>query len=253
MQTFKLTLEYDGTDFAGWQAQAPGRRTVQGALGDAIEKVCGTRAPVTGAGRTDAGVHAEAQVASVRLHTRLAPDELLRALNAVLPGDLVVLDLERVPDGFDARRDARSKRYRYAIWNGAQRSASRARTSHAVPVPLDVEAMRAAARALAGTHDFACFRSTGSGVRSTERTLHRVDVRGAPGEEIAIEIEGTGFLRHMVRAIAGTLIEIGLGKRDPGSIPTLLAGRERGAAGPTAPARGLTLVQVDYGNPRDPE
>jgi tRNA pseudouridine38-40 synthase len=251
VQTFKLILEYDGTGFAGWQAQAGDCRTVQGVLEAAIERVCGERVRVAGAGRTDAGVHAEGQVASLSLTTRLLPGELERALNAVLPDDLVVIALEPMPPGFHARRDAVSKLYRFAIWNGARRSALRARSFHAVPIPLDVVAMREAARALEGTHDFACFQSVGSSVATRVRTLLRVEVIGSPGGEIAIEVEGTGFLRHMVRALAGTLVEVGSGKRPASSIASLLAARNRGEAGPTAPARGLTLVRVDYGNRRD--
>ena len=252
MQTLKLILEYDGTEFAGWQAQAGGCRTVQGVLEAAIERVCGERVRIVGAGRSDAGVHAEGQVASLSLGTRLLPGKLERALNAVLPDDLVVVGLEPMPSGFDARRDAVSKLYRYAIWNGARRSALRARSFHTVPIPLDVAAMREAAGALEGTHDFACFQSAGTSVATRVRTLLRVAVIGAPGAEIAIEVQGTGFLRHMVRALVGTLVEVGRGKRPAASMAALLAARNRGEAGPTAPARGLTLVRVDYGNRRDP-
>jgi tRNA pseudouridine38-40 synthase len=251
VQTFKLILEYDGTGFAGWQAQAGDCRTVQGVLETAIERVCGERVRVAGAGRTDAGVHAEGQVASVSLATRLLPAELERALNAVLPDDLAVIALETMPADFHARRDAVSKLYRFAIWNGARRSALRARSFYAVPIPLDLAAMREAAGALEGTHDFACFQSVGSSVATRVRTLLRVEVIGSPGGEIAIEVEGTGFLRHMVRALVGTLVEVGSGKRPASSMASLLAARNRGEAGPTAPARGLTLVRVDYGNRRD--
>lgn len=246
MPAFKLTLEYDGTGFEGWQVQAGGRRTVQGALEEAIGRVTGARAAVTGAGRTDAGVHAEGQVASAAVETRLPPAELQRALNAVLPEDVAVIGLAAAPDGFHARRDARWKVYRYAIWNGPQRSPLRARTHLRVGARLDLAAMRDAAATLVGTHDFASFQAAGSSVASTVRTLARVEVRGAERGDVAIEVQGSGFLRHMVRTLAGTLIEVGTGKRPPGSMPAVLAARRRAAAGPTAAARGLTLVRVEY-------
>jgi tRNA pseudouridine38-40 synthase len=241
---FRLTLEYDGTDFAGWQVQR-GARTVQGVLEDALARVSGAQARVVGAGRTDAGVHAEGQGASVRLETRLAPAALGRALNAVLPPDVVVRELVRAPDGFHARRDARRKLYRYAIWNGPVRSPLRARFAVSIPAPLDVAAMRQAARALVGTHVFASFQAAGSRVRSSERTLVRLDVEGTPGGAIEIFAEGTGFLRHMVRNLVGTLLRVGRGG-DPCAMAGILAARRRAAAGPTAPAEGLTLVRVEY-------
>lgn len=247
MPTFRLTLEYDGTDFEGWQTQPAGHRTVQDTLARAVEAVTGARPEILGAGRTDAGVHAEAQLAAVRVDTRLAPEALLRALNAKLPPDLAVRAVEAAPDDYHALRDARSKLYRYTIWNGAVRSPLRARSAWWVPGPLDTDAMARAAKLLLGHHDFAAFGAAGSDVPTTDRTLSRLDVAGAPGGEITFAVEGTGFLRHMVRNLVGTLVEVGQGRREPGSIPALLAGRDRGAAGPTAPARGLTLLRVDSG------
>jgi len=253
MADFLLTLEYDGTDFAGWQRQAGGERTVQEVLEQALREVCGARPRVVGAGRTDAGVHAEGQVAGVGVDTRLAPAELKRALNARLPGDLAVAACGWAPPGFHARYDARSKLYRYDVWNGRTRSPLRARRAHWVPVPLDVAAMAEAAGALEGTHDFRSFQAAGSGVLDTVRTLLRAAVAGSGGREIAFELEGSGFLRHMVRNVAGTLLEVGLGRREAGGMAALLAARERAAAGPTAPARGLTLVRVSYAFSRNPE
>jgi tRNA pseudouridine38-40 synthase len=242
----RLVLEYDGTDFAGWQLQAQGARTVQGVLTEAVRSVCGGEAVVHGAGRTDAGVHALGQVAGVEIATRLAPDELVRALNARLPADLAVRSVEVAPDGWHPRFSARRKLYRYAVWNGRVHSPLRERTFHWVPQPLDVPAMQAAAKALAGTHDFRSFQAAGSDVEETVRTLFRAEVGGEGGGEVAIELLGDGFLRHMVRNVAGTLIEVGQGRRPAGSLPELLAARDRGRAGRTAPARGLTLVHVDY-------
>jgi tRNA pseudouridine38-40 synthase len=247
---FRLTLEYDGTDFLGWQAQSAGARTVQQTLEAAAADLFGEPVSVSGAGRTDAGVHAQGQVASFAVDTGLEARAIRRALNQRLPEDLAVVACEAAADDFDPRRDAVSKLYRYAVWNGPERSPLRRRRAHAVAGRLDVAAMARAARGFEGEHDFASLQSTGSRVRGTVRTLLRCEVSGAPGGEIAVEVEGTGFLRHMVRALAGTLLEVGRGRRSEGSIPALLASRDRARAGPTAPARGLTLVAVRY--PRQP-
>lgn len=249
MPNFRLLVEYDGTDLAGWQIQPGPARTVQGALVVALERITGTAVTVTGAGRTDAGVHAEGQVASVMLDTRLEPAELQRALNALLPRDIAVREVARAPDAFHALRDARSKLYVYRLWTNPSRSPLRERTSLWVRSALDLEAMREAGHALVGTHDFASFRGVGSSVRSSVRTLLRVDVSGALGGEVAMDFEGTGFLRHMVRNLVGTLLEVGKGRRAPDAMRALLLASDRNRAGPTAPARGLTLVHVRYDFP----
>lgn len=243
---FRFTLEYDGTDFAGWQRQAQGERTVQGCLEAALEDLVGQPVAVSGSGRTDAGVHALGQVASAAVATRLAPDELQRALNARLPHDVAVLGVARAPAGFDARKSATGKHYRYAIWNGAPRSPLRARRFASIPAALDVAAMCEGAAALVGEHDFAAFQAAGSGGVGTTRQLRQFVVSGVSGGEIQLELEASGFLRHMVRNLAGTLIEVGRGRRAVGSLAALLASRDRTQAGPTAPAQGLTLVRVDY-------
>jgi tRNA pseudouridine38-40 synthase len=242
----RLVLEYDGTDFAGWQQQAQGERTVQGVLTEAFRTVCGGEPQVHGAGRTDAGVHARGQVAGVETATRLPPDELLRALNAHLPGDVAVRSLEVAAPGWHPRFAARRKRYRYAIWNGRVHSPLRERFFHWVPQPLDVGAMAKAAADLVGTHDFRSFQAAGSGVEETVRTLFVAEVAGETGGEVALELVGDGFLRHMVRNVAGTLIEVGRGQRPADGLPALLGARDRADAGRTAPARGLTLVEVEY-------
>jgi len=244
--TFRFTLEYDGTDFEGWQSQPEGHRTVQDSLEAALREVTGESIRVIGAGRTDAGVHAEGQVASAELATSMACSALQRALNAVLPRDLAVAGLEEQPGGFHAQHDARSKLYAYRIWNGPWLSPLRDRRSHWLRTPLDVAAMGDAARRLEGRHDFSSLQATGSAVRDTVRTLHRVEVMGDPGGEICVEVEGSGFLRHMVRNLVGILLEVGRGRLAPAAVPSLLAARDRRVAPPTAPARGLTLVWVDY-------
>ncbi len=244
--SFRLLLEYDGTDFEGWQAQGLPHRTVQEVLEAAVERVTGERVRVTAAGRTDAGVHAEGQVVSLRLAALMAADKLHRALNGVLPQDVAVRAADAVPDHFDARRDAVSKRYRYALWNDASRSPLRIRRFSFVPTPLDLAAMRAAACCLLGRHDFTAFQTAGSRVASSVRTLIALEVRtGAPGE-VFFEVEAGGFLHHMVRILTGTLIEVGQGKREPASMSIVLASRERSRAGPTAPPQGLTLLYVKY-------
>lgn len=258
MPRFRFTLEYDGAGFAGWQRQAQGERTVQACLEDALAELAsgprGERIEVTGSGRTDAGVHAHAQVASAWLETAHDEATLLRALNAKLPPDVAVLEVARAHDDFDARRCALSKLYRYSIWNAPQRSPLRAPRSFFVAIgeygrALDLDAMREAARALEGEHDFAAFRAAGSSPTTSVRRLLRLDVLASDepfGRAIEIEAEGTGFLRHMVRNLAGTLVEVGQGRRSPGSMAELLASRDRARAGPTAPACGLALVAVRY-------
>jgi len=247
---FRLLIEYDGRDFEGWQVQPGGRRTVQGCLIDAIETISGTTPRVTGSGRTDSGVHAEGQVVSALVDTRLSPGELLRALNGNLPRDMVILDVERAAPEFDARRDPVSKLYRYAIWNSPLRSPLRVGRFAHIPLALDLGAMVRAAEELVGTHDFRCFQAAGSGVEETVRSIYGLDVIGLSGYEIAIEVRGSGFLRHMVRNIAGTLIEVGRGRRSPESMRELIESRNRDLAGPTAPAEGLTLISVEYPGPR---
>ena len=262
--TFRLVLEYDGARFAGWQAQAKGSRTVQATVEEAILRLTGAPVAVVGASRTDAGVHAEGQVASVGLETELGPAALVRALNALLPEDVAVREIALAPEGFHARRDARGKLYRYAIWNCPERSPLRAGRFWSVPGVLDLEAMRVAAATLEGTHDWSAFQVRGSAwraegeaqgrQRSAVRRVMRVAVLGCAGGEVQIEVEGEGFLRQMVRSLVGTLIEVGRGRRDPSSMGALLESRDRAATGPTAPAHGLTLVRVDHpslGFPRE--
>jgi tRNA pseudouridine38-40 synthase len=242
---FRLTLEYDGAGFAGWQVQPGGLRTVQGVLGAALERIAGHPCRPVGASRTDAGVHAEGQLASVDLETALDAERLRRGLNGVLPRDLAVVAAAEVGPEFHARRAARSKLYRYRIWNGAGPSPLRAAWTHRVFTPLDLPAMRGAAARLLGSHDFRSLQAARPAPGPTVRTLTRVDVEGEARGELQIWVEGDAFLRHMVRILAGTLVEVGLGRRDPEAIPALLAARDRSRAGPTAPARGLCLVQVD--------
>ena len=248
-QTYRLVLEYDGAGFEGWQVQGPGSRTIQGELETAVMRICGEQVRVMGSGRTDAGVHAEGQVASMQVETDLPVLKLRRALNGVLPEDIVVLELQEAADSFDARRDATSKLYRYSIWNGPQRSPLRAPRALRLERPLDLVAMRRAAADLVGVHDFASFQAAGSDVKTSVRELLRIDILGRSGAGVDLFFEGTGFLRHMVRILVGTLVQVGSHRRPATSMPEVLAGLDRSHAGPTVPANGLTLVRV-YRGPR---
>jgi tRNA pseudouridine38-40 synthase len=256
--TFKITLAYDGTDFVGWQRQASGI-SVQGLLENALRELDGRDVAVAGAGRTDAGAHALGQVAGFSLERAIAADAVLRALNARLPDSVRVLAAQEANDTFHPRFDARAKRYRYRIWNGPVGSPFERRYAWHIHEPLDVDAMAAAARMVEGRHDFAAFQASGGATKTTERTiLESAIVRSAIGDRSAItrsaiadslvtyDVSGTGFLRHMVRAIAGTLVEIGRGRQRPEWMAEVIASADRGAAGPTAPAHGLFLVAVDY-------
>ncbi|HUE85041.1 MAG TPA: tRNA pseudouridine(38-40) synthase TruA [Vicinamibacterales bacterium] len=244
MRTLKLTIAYDGTAFAGWQMQAH-QRTVQGVLEDALQPIEGTRVVVHAAGRTDAGVHAAGQVVSFSLTSAIACDALVRALNVRLDQDVRVMNAEDAPEGFNARFDARRKTYHYAIYNAPVVPPPWRHFVWHVPQPLDVAAMNEAAAALAGEHDFAAFQAAGSDVATTRREIlaSRVVSRDA---QVVYEVTGTGFLRHMVRNIAGTLVDIGRSRRPVEDMARVLQTRDRTHASATAPAHGLTLMRVEY-------
>ncbi len=245
--TFRATVSYDGTDFSGWQVQA-GRRTVQGVLQEALSKVLGARTGVVAAGRTDAGVHAEGQVVSFRAATRIPPEGIAAAANAILPGDVAILDLSRAGASFHATFGATGKVYRYEILARRTRLPLRRRTSWRVATPLDLRRMRRAAALLVGRRDFRSFR-TNPGLdedrASTVRHLRRLDIRRR-GDRILLEFEGDGFLYNMVRAIVGTLVQVGRGTWTPERVGEALRAKDRRAGGPTAPPQGLTLVSVAY-------
>ena len=260
-RTLKLTIAYNGTRLVGWQRQAQGD-SVQAVLEDALARFEGAPVVVHGAGRTDAGVHALGQVASVRVTCAHDVETLTRALNAQLPDGVRVLRVEEVADGFHARFDARAKTYRYLIRNASFVGPFERPFVWHVPQPLDVAAMRQAANVLVGTHDFAAFQSVGSVTSGTVRTLFSsrvalepdlsvLTVTGPdglpePGALLVYEVRGDGFLRHMVRTIVGTLVGVGRGWHTPDSIAQVLGGGLRDGAGATAPPHGLFLVGVDY-------
>lgn len=244
----KLVLSYDGTDYVGWQRQASGI-SIQAMVEEALAPIEGGEVSVVGAGRTDAGVHALGQVASVSIESPIDLGSLRRALNATLPADVRVREVMEVPSGFHARFSARGKTYRYYIRNDDWVSPFERRYVLHLPQPLDDRAMVEASRTLIGRHDFAAFQAAGSDVATTERTVHDLTitrVEEGAGALVTIDIEADGFLRHMVRTIAGTLIEVGQARRDPSDIARVQASRDRSQAGPTAPAHGLFLVRVSY-------
>ena len=243
-KNFELLVEYDGTDYCGWQRQ-PGPPTIQGVLEDRLQRM--TQAPVTlhGSGRTDAGVHALGQSAHFHSRTRLTAEELLKGLNSLLPVDIAVRECRRMPMTFHARFDSRWKCYRYRILNQPVRQAVGHRYAWHIHRPLDAAAMTAAARHLVGRHDFKSFESSGSPRAHTVRDVMDTAWREADGH-LEFDIRADGFLRGMVRNIVGTLVAVGMGKWDPEALPELLRAADRRLAPATAPARGLFLVHVEY-------
>jgi tRNA pseudouridine38-40 synthase len=246
MPSFKITLAYDGTDFVGWQRQANGP-SIQGLLEEALLELDGRAVTVNGAGRTDAGVHALGQVASCSIERPVSPDVVVRALNARLPPEVRVLSAVEARPEFHARFDARAKTYRYRIWNAAVLDPFERRYAWHLSGPLDVEAMGAAASLLEGRHDFAGFQASGSATHTTERTI-RTSVVTRTGALVVYEVTGEGFLRHMVRTIVGTLVDVGRGRWPAERVRDVLMAADRTLAGPTAPAEGLFLVSVEYGD-----
>lgn len=249
MRTLRLLVEYDGTNYVGWQRQREGA-SIQGALEDALRAMLGLPAThplsVRGAGRTDAGVHAEGQVAAVDLDDAITVPALgfQRGLNAHLPPDIAVLSVQDAAPGFNPRRAARGKLYRYRIWNHDTRSPLHGRYTWHVRGFLDMERMREGAALLQGEHDFRGFRAADCERRTTRRLLRRVDAR-RQGALITVDVEGTAFLKHMVRILTGTLVQLAQGRLTLDEVRAVLEHGDRTRAGVTAPAQGLTLVRVD--------
>ncbi len=246
-----LELTYDGTDFNGWQSQAVGKakRTVQDTIEGALSTLFGgAQVRVVAAGRTDTGVHAGGQVASLLLPRELPLSDLQRALNSLLPDDLRVLRVATVPQNFNARRDARSKLYRYLLDTGRIQSPLRRRFAGHLPVALDHDAVFQAAALFAGPHDFASLASSGGSVKTTVRTVSR-SAAWFESETLVYEIEADGFLRRMARSLVGGLIAAGRGSHDVETLARALAARDRRAWPAPAEARGLTLVRVEYDPP----
>ena len=245
MPNFRMTLSYDGTRYNGWQRQGNTPDTIQGRLETALSALLEQPVEVAGSGRTDAGVHARMQTVSFRAKTNLPAPELLRRLRAQLPGDIGVLTLEETAPRFHARLSCRGKTYVYRIWNSETPNVFERRYVYALPQPLDTAAMQRAAAPLCGTHEYTSFCANRRMKKSAVRTVDAITVERL-GEEVRLTFSGDGFLYHMVRILTGTLLEVGLGQRDADTMPAILAARDRAAAGPTAPARGLILWETRY-------
>ncbi len=255
MRNIRLIVAYDGTDFNGWQRQ-PNAPTIQGCIETAIAKITGEPVSLYGSGRTDAGVHALNQVANFKTECRIPCANLAEALNSLLPLAVRIKQAEEVPQSFHARYDVKSKSYRYRILPAPVASPFVARFVYHYPYPLELKPMAAAARLLEGEHDFTSFAAVAKSAESqildpesssNVRTLFSSRILWRPRTSIlAYQVKGSGFLHHMVRNIVGTLIEVGRGKLRPNDIPEILAARDRARAGPTAPASGLCLMNVEY-------
>lgn len=245
----KAIVEYDGTDYKGWQRQDNGP-SVQAEVERAIQHITRTETTVRVAGRTDAGVHARGQVFNFRTESTLSTYKLAAGLNAVLPKSISIHDMFDVPESFDSKRDSLWKRYRYSIYQAPQRAAHDARFAWHKTPPLDLNAMKAASEHLLGEQDFESFRAVGCQAEHAIRHMMRIDieqhVRAPSGVLVTITYQANAFVQHMCRILSGTLVEVGLGKRSPQSVHHTLLARDRKQAGMTAPPHGLCLLEVRY-------
>lgn len=255
MRTIKLTIAYDGADFVGWQVQRNGE-SVQAVLARALREMTGEEISPVGAGRTDAGVHALAQVASFTTGTKIPCEGFEKGLNSLLPPQVVITSAEEEGEGFDARRSARGKVYKYLILRSPRRAPHMEGRAWHLREALDVEAMRRASKCLLGEHDFESFRASGCAAEHAVRRIDRIGIAeegapdflgvGASGSILGLTFEGNGFVRHMIRNIVGTLVDVGRGSISSEDVERILAARERKEAGVCAPACGLYLVRVIY-------
>lgn len=244
MPNYKLILQYDGTRYRGWQRLGDTDQTIQAKLEGVLTRCLGEPIEVQASGRTDAGVHALAQVCSFRSRAQMPPETLLRALRQYLPEDVGAVSLDYAPERFHARLSAVEKRYRYRVWCAEEPCVFQRRWVYVLPGQYDLEAMAAAAKTLEGTHDFRAFSAVKT-KKSTVRSLRRVEIR-RQGPELWLDFSADGFLHHMVRILTGTLLEVGRGELRPSDMAAILAGECRAAAGFTVPAKGLCLMEVRY-------
>ena len=245
MRTIKLTIEYDGKNYRGWQVQPEGP-TVQGVIEEQLKRLTGETTHLMGSGRTDAGVHAMGQVAHFKTQSVMDVTTIQRALNSLLPSDILIQRVEGVDQDFHARRNCRSKVYEYRILNRSLRSVFHREHAWHIPQKLDFEEMKKATQTLIGEHDFSSFRSVGSPTRTAVRKVIRAEWERTQEGLLTFEIEASGFLKQMVRAIVGTLVEVGRSKMSPEDFEKILESKDRTKAGPTAPAQGLFLKEVKY-------
>ena len=247
MRNIKLTIEYEGTAYLGWQRQPQGM-TVQQALEESLERILGRMPEVIGASRTDAGVHARGQVANFKTDSEVPAERIQSALNALLPRDISILSAEEVPEDFHARFSARSKLYHYTIWNQRVRPVLERRFCWHMRWPVELAALREASQCLIGKRDFAAFQSANAQSETTVRTIERAEWQlDAP--RLTFAVEANGFLYNMVRALVGTLVDVGRGKMTPEEFRAVLESGQRARAGRTAPARGLCLMRIRYDAP----
>lgn len=245
MRNFKMTVEYDGSAYCGWQRQDNGM-SIQQVLEEALKKITGQKVAVIGSGRTDAGVHALNQVGSFKCSTKLPVGKIFMGMNSVLPPDIVIKSLEEMHDDFNALRDVKSKIYIYKICNQRLRPVLERNYSWHVRYPLDIGRMEKAAQYLFGTHDFSCFCATGTDVKNRVRTIVNIAITTGDDGLIDVKVESNGFLKYMVRNIIGTLVDVGRGKREPEEMKVIIESKNRNIAGATAPACGLFLKEVKY-------
>ncbi|MCI8862956.1 MAG: tRNA pseudouridine(38-40) synthase TruA [Lachnospiraceae bacterium] len=245
MRNIKLLIQYDGTRYNGWQSQEHTEQTIQGKLTKVLERMLGEEIDLQGSGRTDAGVHAAGQTANFRTRSEVSCEEILDYVNRYLPEDIAVSEVTEADLRFHSRLHACRKTYVYRIWNSAIPNVFERKYMYQVKEPLYVEQMRQAADLLEGTHDFRAFCANGRTKKSTVRTLEQIKIERRE-RELSLHFTGNGFLYHMVRILTGTLLEVGMGKRDPEEMTHILASLDRKEAGPMAPAQGLCLWNVVY-------
>ena len=256
IRNIKLLIEYEGTNYSGWQAQKNTTKTIQHILEKALKRIFHEEVKLTGAGRTDAGVHAFAQVANFKTSSKFSVGLIQRALNGLLPKDISIKETKEVPQSFHSRYDAKNKTYRYIILEGPSRLSIGRNLFRHIPYRLDLAKMRTATKFLKGRHDFRSFCASGSNVKGTKRTINKLSIGisrqnflgklSSDCRFIIIDIEADGFLYNMVRNIVGTLIEVGRGRFVPSHVKTILSSKNRKNAGPTAPSAGLTLLKINY-------
>lgn len=245
MRNIKLVIEYDGKEFNGWQKQ-PDKLNIQGTIEKAIESITGEQVDLTASGRTDRGVHALGQVANFKTNSNIPIEKMAIAINSNLKKSIRIISAEEVDDKFHSRLTCKRKTYRYIINNSEYGTAIYRNLETHIPLKLDVEKMKKAVKFFEGEHDFKAFRASGTSSKSSVRTIYNAEVKQMPDERIFIELTGNGFLYNMVRIIAGTLVEVGIGKIQPSEIENIIKSKNREMAGKTLSPQGLYLVKVEY-------